>query len=179
MLSEERLPLLEEILEEWKAIIGADYAGYKNHVYRMVHFCMALQNCSQEEQEKIIIAGCFHDLGIWIEDTFDYIMPSLPAAQEYLKRRALEHWSTEIELMISEHHKLRAYKDRTYPLVELFRKGDLVDFSLGLVTFGLSRAYIAKIKARYPNAGFHRNLVKLAARWFVRHPLNPIPVVKW
>ena len=39
---EERIPLLEEILERWKNELGNDYTGYKNHVYRMIHFCFAL-----------------------------------------------------------------------------------------------------------------------------------------
>lgn len=179
MLSPERLPLVDEILEEWRPTIGAGYAGYRNHVYRMLHFCLALRECSAEEREKLIIAGCFHDLGIWIDDTFDYIGPSLPPANEYLVSRRLEHWTAEIDLMIGEHHKLRPYRDDAYPLVELFRQGDLVDFSLGLVRCGLPRAYIMKIQGLYPNAGFHRGLLKLAARWFIRHPLNPIPVAKW
>ena len=97
MIVEERILLLEEILTEWKETIGNEYAGYRNHVYRMIHFCLSLKDCNEEEREKIIIAGAFHDIGIWIEDTVDYIPPSLPPAMEYLKNRNLEAWSTEIE----------------------------------------------------------------------------------
>ena len=81
--------------------------------------------------------------------------------------------------MITEHHKVRQYKDPTYPLVELFRKGDLVDFSFGLIKFGISRAYINQVKAKFPNADFHKNLGKRAAKWFMKHPLNPVPMMKW
>ncbi len=137
MKIEENIPLLEDIFSEWKDIIGSEYQGYRNHVYRMVHFCLALRACNDEEREKIIIAGAFHDIGIWIKDTVDYIPPSLPPAMDYLKKRALETWSTEIELMITEHHKIREYKDTAHPLVEVFRKGDLVDFSFGLFKFGI------------------------------------------
>jgi hypothetical protein len=179
MKIEENIPLLEEILEAWKPIIGAAYQGYKNHVYRMVNFCFALHACSQEEREKIIIAGCFHDIGIWIENTVDYIPPSIPPAKEYLKRRNLEPWSAEIELMISEHHKIKAFKNDAYPLVELFRRGDLVDFSFGLFKFGLPKDYIDRVKTQFPNAGFHANLGHLAAKWFVKHPFNPAPMMKW
>ncbi len=42
---DDHLPLLEEILAPWKHDIGADYPGYRNHVYRMVHFCFALREC--------------------------------------------------------------------------------------------------------------------------------------
>ena len=176
---EEPILLLDEILADWRETIGDDYDGYKNHVSRMIHFCLALGEFNEEEQEKIIIAGAFHDIGIWIEDTVDYIPPSVPPALAYLEDRKLEAWSTEIGLMITEHHKLREYKDPDYPLVEIFRKGDLVDFSFGLFRFGLPKAYIQQVKDKYPNADFHKNLGKRAAKWFVRHPLNPAPMMKW
>ena len=179
MIIDEQIPLLEEILTEWKETIGNEYEGYKNHAYRMIHFCLALKDCNKEEKEKIIIAGAFHDIGIWIKDTVDYIPPSLPPAMEYLKNRNQEAWSAEVELMITEHHKVREYKDTIYPLVELFRKGDLVDFSFGLFKFGISKTYIKQVKAKFPNADFHKNLGKRAAKWFMKHPLNPAPMMKW
>ena len=39
---EQEIPLLEEILGQWKERIGSDYQGYRNHVYRMLHFCFYL-----------------------------------------------------------------------------------------------------------------------------------------
>jgi len=143
MIIEEH-PLLDEILADWKNTIGDDFQGYRNHVHRMILCCFALKDLaneelSEEEKEKIIIAGAFHDIGIWIDNTLDYLPPSIPPARKYLKNRRLESWSTEIESMINEHHKIREYKDTNYPLVELFRKGDLVDFSLGMIKFGLPK----------------------------------------
>lgn len=175
---EKNIPLLEEILGQWKTIIGEDYEGYKNHVYRMVQCCFALHDCTEEEQEKIIIAACFHDIGLWTENTVDYIPPSIPPALEYLRKNNLKDWSAEIELMISEHHKMREYQG-DYPLVELFRKGDLVDFSLGSVRFGIAKDHIKNLKSTFPNAGFHKMLLKRATLWFFRHPLNPAPMMKW
>ena len=179
MAIEERISLLEEILDQWKNDIGNDYTGYKNHVYRMINFCFALHDCNNEEREKIIIAGCFHDLGIWTSNTFDYLPPSVALAKAYLKQNNLEQWIPEIELMIDEHHKLRKYQDERYPLVEVFRQGDLVDFSLGIVKCGLPKSYIKSVKSRFPDAGFHKRLVQLEVGWFSRHPLNPLPVLKW
>ena len=178
MQVEKQIPLLESILGEWKETIGKDFEGYRNHVCRMVNFCFALKPCSEEEREKVMIAGAFHDIGLWTGKTLDYIPPSIPPAIEYLKRHGLENWSNEISLMISEHHKLRQYVG-SFPLVELFRKGDLVDFSLGMVTFGLPKEYVSQVKAEIPNAGFHANLVRLSAKWFVKHPFNPAPMMKW
>ncbi|MGF1992194.1 MAG: hypothetical protein RMY62_030590 [Nostoc sp. ZfuVER08] len=176
---EERLPLLEEILGRWKNEVGNDYVGYKNHVYRMIHFCLAQRDFDSVAREKIIIAGCFHDLGIWSNDTFDYLPPSVALAKDYLWQNSLEQWIPEIELMIGTHHKLRKYEDMENPLVEVFRKGDLVDFSLGFVKCGLSKSYIRSVKKQFPNAGFHKCLAQTASSWCLKHPLNPIPVLKW
>ncbi|MDQ7018429.1 MAG: hypothetical protein Q9M33_04605 [Robiginitomaculum sp.] len=126
-----------------------------------------------------MIAGAFHDLGIWIENTLDYIPPSLPPALAYLRRIGREDWSEEICLMITEHHKLRPYTEKPHLLVELFRKGDLVDFSLGIFKFGLKSTKIKSLKKAFPNAGFHKNLAKRVVHRIFRHPFNPAPMMKW
>ncbi|HET9908883.1 MAG TPA: hypothetical protein VFQ23_19690 [Anaerolineales bacterium] len=173
------IPLVEEILETRKLNFENDYAGYKNHVYRMINFCFALRDCDKEESEKLIIAGCFHDIGIWLGNTFDYLHPSIALAKEYLKQNGLEHWHVEMELMIDMHHKLMPYRDERYPLVEVFRKGDLVDFSLGIVKCGLPKSFVNRVKSQFPNAGFHKRLVQLELSWVAKHPLNPLPILKW
>ena len=179
MLIEENIPLLEEILSNWKGEIGKDYKGYKNHVYRMIHCCFAIRSCNEDERKKIIIAGCFHDLGVWTENTVDYLPPSILLAREYLKGKNLDHWSTEIELMIDMHHKIRKYTDNKYSLVEVFRKGDLADFSLGLIKGGVPKEIMEKIKSTFPNEGFHKILLKMQGKWLIKHPLNPFPIMKW
>lgn len=179
MRIEEHITLVEEILTPWQPVIGQDYRGYKNHVYRMLNFCFALHDGSHTEREKLSIAACFHDLGIWSDHTFDYLSPSVARAHTYLAEAQLSQWQPEIALMIAMHHKLRRYQDARYPLVEIFRQGDLVDFSLGVVRCGLPAAYIKQVKAHFPNAGFHKRLVQLEAGWLFRHPANPLPVFKW
>ncbi|CUR34532.1 hypothetical protein [Planktothrix tepida] len=61
MQIETSIPLLENILEPWKPIIGSQYQPYKNHVYRVVNFCFLLHQSTPDDREKFIIAGCFHD----------------------------------------------------------------------------------------------------------------------
>ncbi|HEY8558908.1 MAG TPA: HD domain-containing protein [Pyrinomonadaceae bacterium] len=179
MQIETRIPLLDEILNERKTAIGDDFAGYRNHVYRMVNFCFALdENFGAEEREKIVVAGCFHDIGIWTGGrTLDYLPPSIDAARAYLSQNKLEKWIPEITRMIDEHHKLRECRgDR---LTEVFREGDLVDFSLGLFKCGLPKNYVAAVKKQFPNNGFHKFLARLAGGWICRHPLNPLPIVRF
>ena len=174
------IPLIEEILAEYQPTFGDDFVPYKNHVYRMVNFCFQLKKDMEDDQkEKVVIAGCFHDLGIWTDDTLDYLPPSASAANAYLQGRGLSGWAVEIGLMINLHHKLSKYEDDANPLVELFRRADLVDVSLGMVKFGLSPDIVENVKCMFPNAGFHKRLTQLAAREFFRHPFRPLPFLKW
>jgi hypothetical protein len=172
-------PLVETILGPWRPTIGRDYPGYRNHVYRLIHICFALRPCNEEEQQRIMVAGCFHDLGIWSAQTFDYLDPSIALAQEYLLHHDQVAWLPEISLMIDLHHQFRPYGDARYPLVELFRRGDWTDVSLGILRFGLPRKTLRGIQRTFPNGGFHPKLVRLTLQRFIKHPLSPIPVLKW
>ena len=176
---EPSFPKLDEILDAFRAQIGTDFDGYRNHCTRMLQFCFALRPTSDEDRTKCIIASAFHDIGIWLADTVDYIPPSIPPAQAYLVQNDLAGWTEEVTLLISEHHKVRPYTDPKYPLVEQFRQADLIDFSLGAIRFGLPASFVSEVKERFPNAGFHKMLVGRASAWFMRHPLNPAPMMKW
>ena len=171
--------LIETILEQWAGLIGEDYLGYKGHVYRLFNFCLALHPCTEEEKTKLAIAACFHDSGLWSDRTLDYLPPSISHAAQYLSNSGRQEWAEEIALMIGMHHKVRAYPDRRSPLVEVFRKGDLVDVSLGLFSGGIPRSYIRRVKQHIPNHGFHRFLLKAGGAWVLRHPFNPAPFIRW
>jgi hypothetical protein len=171
MIIETTIPLIDELLAD------DELAGYRNHVYRMVNFCFAQGEFDAEQKEKIVIAGCFHDLGIWSADTFDYLPPSIALANDYLSKSGKEAWRSEISTMIDLHHRIRRVKDDA--LVEAFRRADLVDFSLGLFKCGVPRGYVREVQRRFPNDGFHKQLLRRACSWTLRHPLNPVPVLKW
>ena len=145
----------------------------------MFNFCLALRPCSEEEKTKLAIAACFHDIGLWSAQTVDYLPPSVSEAKRYLSGAGRENWAEEIGLMIELHHKVRPYRNDRFPLIEVFRKGDLVDFSLGFFKCGLPKSFVKKVKARIPNAGFHRFLMRGAKDWFFEHPFSPPPFMKW
>jgi hypothetical protein len=92
MKIERGIPLLEELLAPWRERIGRDYAGYRNHVYRMLHFCFVLHPPTDEQRHKLIIA---------------------------------------------------------------------------------------KVKAAFTKAGFHKRLRQLTWQQFSQHPLDPLPMMKW
>lgn len=173
------LSLLDKILQDYKVQIGEDFIGYRNHLYRMLNFANYLGRLGSTDLEKMMVAAAFHDIGIWTKSTVDYIEPSVSEAQHWL--RGSEYAADEADIldMISLHHKVRPVKDHASPLVELFRKADLVDFSLGMIKCGVPSEFIKTVKQAYPNAGFHKCLMRLSWQQLKSQPLNPLPMMKW
>lgn len=172
------LPLVDEILDRFRAVIGPDFTAYRNHVYRVINLCFSLGPFDEAQRERIQIAAGFHDIGIWTAGTLDYLPPSEARAADYLKAHGKEDWVPEVIAMIEMHHGLRAQSTSPFPLVEPFRRADIADFSLGVVPMGISREWIASLKTVFPNAGFHKRLAQLGGKWLLAHPLNPLPMFR-
>jgi|SRR5688572_19065029 len=175
----ERIAVLDHVLEQHAAALGDDFTGYRNHAYRVVNACMALGPTGDGALEKVALAAAFHDLGIWSAQTFDYLEPSVQLACTHLSCAGHAAWHGDIAAMIREHHKIRPYRGAGAELAEPFRRADWIDVSRGVLSFGLPRRLLRDISARWPNAGFHRLLVRLALREVGRHPFRPVPVLKW
>jgi hypothetical protein len=170
-----RVATIDDVLNDHATALRDDYAGYRNHVYRVVNLCVAI--AGRNELEKMAVAAVFHDLGIWTNRTFDYIAPSIALAHEYLVTRAREDWIDEIEGMIADHHKITSEADPA-SLVEVFRRADWIDVTGGLRRFSIPRSFVARLFATWPDAGFHWRLVTLTLNRFRSHPLTPLPMVR-
>jgi hypothetical protein len=173
------LSTVEELLDDHASELGHDLIAYRNHVYRVVNLCLAIVGNSRVEIEKVAVATVFHDLGIWTNNTFDYIAPSVAIARKHLAARGMTDWIPEIEAMIIDHHKVTPSRANPQWLVESFRRADWIDVTRGLRRFGLPRTFIAAVATMWPSAGFHRRLVELTIDRFRKHPLSPLPMVKW
>ena len=167
---------LDDVLDAHAPALGRDFAGYRNHAYRVMNLCLALSPSG--DRRKIALAAAFHDLGIWTAATFDYIPPSVDLASAHLKASGQSPWAPEIETTIKEHHKLTRYKPHPDWLVEPFRKADLIDVSRGAIAFGLPRGLIRDLFVQWPSAGFHKRLVQLSLNRLATHPLSPLPMVR-
>jgi len=173
------LPTVEEVLDVHALQLGHDLTAYRNHVYRVVNLSVAILGDTRRELEKIAVAAVFHDLGIWTNETFDYIAPSVALAREYLAAQGMAGWTLEIEAMIVNHHKVTTARQDPQSLVESFRRADWIDVTRGLRRFGLPRSFITAVAGTWPSAGFHRRLVELTMERWRKHPLSPLPMLKW
>lgn len=171
------LKTIDAILARFKDLIGADFNRYKNHVCRVYLNCV-MMDTDASNNEKYAIAASFHDIGIWTNQTFDYLAPSEHQAKQYLSENKREEWIEEIRAMIHFHHKVTRYRGPDERTVDIFRKADWIDVSLGLVKFGQSSRTIAETKKRFPNLGFHSFLLKESSKNFLKHPLRPLPMFR-
>lgn len=167
----------DDLLLPFKAILGRDFTRYSNHVQRVYLNCLLLDK-DPANQERYAIAAVYHDIGIWTDHTFDYLQPSIEQLKKFLIATGREQLEKEISLMIYWHHKIKPYSGDYANTVETFRKADWIDVSLGLLSFGGDKKTMSSYRSQYPNRGFHLFLLKQAAKNFLKHPLNPIPVFK-
>ncbi|MDI3320361.1 HD domain-containing protein [Pinibacter soli] len=166
--------LIEDILNSFYPVLGNDYEKYRNHVYRVFLNCKMIDN-SHENEWKYSVAAVFHDIGIWTNNTIDYLQPSMEQAKNYLICENKQAFVDELMQMIYWHHKQSAYKGE-YKTAEVFRKADYIDVSLGLITFGYSSKEISNIRKLLPNKGFHFFLIKRITKNLFKHPSNPLPM---
>lgn len=170
-------PVIEDILSRFCLVIGSDYALYRNHVYRIFIHCTLLDD-EPEAAHRYAVAAVFHDIGIWTAHTFDYILPSVQQASQYLEEIGQQAWIEEVTCMIYWHHKITPYRGRHRQRVEVFRKADWIDVSASVVSFGVSRRAIRNKRKLFPWLGFHLFLLRSTWRHFLRHPLRPLPMFR-
>jgi hypothetical protein len=173
------LPTLDAVLDTHASQLGDDATGYRHHAYRVANFYWRLLPGSAEMLEKLSIAVAFHDLGIWTARTFDYLPPSRELAREHLHAIGRTAWQQDVDAMIDHHHKLRRMPPETHASVETFRRADWIDVSNGVLRFGLAGEVVREVRATFPDAGFHRRLLRLSLQRLWRHPCSPLPMMRW
>ena len=154
--------VVEKHLGQYKALIGADYDGYRNHIYRVLTYTMHYLGHDQTNIDVIASALVYHDIGLWTAGTLAYLPPSAEVAA---KDCAYKYTPEQLKLqedIINNHHKLWTYTGNH--IVEAVRKADWIDATNGLFNKGMPRAYIATVKEALPAAGFYNTLAGFGPR---------------
>jgi hypothetical protein len=170
-------PLVEEILDGHRDRARGDaagYAGYRGHVYRVPNFARALTPDGDDRDDKLAVAAAFHDLEAF--GGLDYLGPSIQAQDAWLGRTGRQGWSSELAVVIAEHHRPTPYRGAQARLAEAFRKADLVDVSQGLIRSGIPRDYVRAVRRAFDVGSFFTRVVPTAILRNLRaHPFDPLP----
>ena len=172
------LAALDAVLHGYRTELGDDYLLYRNLAHRVARLCVIQAAATPDQFEKIALAAVFHDLGIWSAGTFDYLEPSVAVATRHLESSGRADWVVEVGAMIRQHHKLTPYRGANRPLVEAFRRADLIDVTRGFFRFGVPRRTLESLYTIWPGEGFHRRLLGLELRQIRTRPWNPVPMLR-
>lgn len=174
-----RQPLIDDVMDAFNPALGAARPAYAGHAYRVYNLACAVLG-TERQVDELALASAFHDLGIWSDDTFDYLEPSIARARDYVRDRGLAVHADLVAELVRHHHRLRRIRGGLEPaLVEAFRLADLIDVTAGRYRAGLHRDFVRELAAAFPYAGFHQFLLRTAGAWFLRHPLRPLPMLEF
>jgi hypothetical protein len=166
-------PIVDTVLDRHRDALGDDMSAYRNHVYRCITYQQLLLGFSVPDVAAL--AWAVHDLGIWTERTFDYLGPSADLGAQYAEKFGVTDVD-QLRALVREHHRLRPVDDR---VIETFRRADLVDVSHGLLHNRIGRSAVRAAVAQLPYCGFHAFLAKGLTGYAARHPLRPLPMMRW
>lgn len=177
--------LIDELLEARRTVFGGTegepvYQAYRNHAYRILNWSRQWTAPSPERDDKIAICAVFHDLAAWPNDNLDYLRPSADQADAYLDQVGRGDWKPEMRLMIESHHKITPYRGTHREWVEPIRRADWCDVSFTLIRHGLPSGFVRDVTAAFPIRAFYPNhVLKVSGKWLLKHPLNPLPIMRW
>ncbi|WP_280341674.1 hypothetical protein [Nocardia neocaledoniensis] len=166
-------PVIDEVLTRHREALGHDDRTYRHHVYRCANYQRAL--LGGDPPDAAALAWAVHDLGIWTAGTFDYLAPSAALGERLASEFGIADTAL-VRTLVLDHHGLGARAD---PLVETFRVADRIDVSRGLLRGGVDAEFVRQVVELFPYLGFHRFLLNSGLRHAVRHPLRPLPMLRW
>ena len=155
-------PRIEELFAPYRDVIGDDYAGYRNHVFRTVTYAMHFLDGDLDVEPTVETAMAYHDIGLWTDRELAYLEPSEAIVVADNEKHG---WGLDPDLLrgiIHWHHKIFRYRGPHERVIEACRKADWIDASMGWIRKGMSRSNVAAVEAAFPNEGFHKSLLRLA-----------------
>ena len=153
---------VDELLGRYETLIGRDFPGYRNHVYRTISYAMHFLGNAEEHEKLVEATFVYHDIGLWTDHELAYLEPSEAMAIADNEKLGLGLDPDLLSGAIHWHHKIFPYTGQDRELIEACRKADWIDASKGMLRKGMSKAAIREVEAAFPNAGFHNSLIRLA-----------------
>ena len=169
---------VDSLLGAYRHVIGDDYDGYRNHVYRTVTYAMHFLGQDPNAAPAVETAMAYHDIGLWTDRELAYLEPSEAVA---LADNAKYGWQIDPDVLrgiIHWHHKVFRYRGPNERIIEACRKADWIDASMGWLRKGMRRSDVAAVEAAFPNCGFHQTLLRLTRDYGGSHFVGCTRVVR-
>lgn len=154
-------PIIERELALARDRVGADFPGYRNHVYRVLTYALHFLGGDEQWRAPIAFALAHHDVGLWTQRALAYLEPSEAHAELARQARAPDLDAQLVRDLIHWHHKITPFRGPNADVVNAVRKADWVDASGGRVAKGLSRKQIVTVMTALPPLGFYETLMRL------------------
>ena len=103
----------------------------------------------------------FHDIGLWTDKQLLYLEPSSFRAKEALQSEYSKEELILLHNIIFWHHKVTDFEGEHADIVNVVRKADWIDATMGLVNFGMPNSHMKEVNAALSESGFHRTLVEI------------------
>jgi hypothetical protein len=103
-------PRVEELFAPYRTLLGHDFDGYRNHVYRCITYAMHFLDNATEYEQIVETAFVYHDIGLWTDHELAYLEPSEAVA---LQDNDKYGWGLDPDALrgaIHWHHKVFKYK---------------------------------------------------------------------
>ena len=169
---------VDALFEQHRGAFGRDHESYRGHVHRVLGLVAHQLDIPPAAARAVGVAAFHHDVGIWLDHTWDYLPCSTTRAVESLAPDD-RHLAPLVEAIIGEHHRLRRARGDD-PLAEAFRRADMADIYHPLAPVpARSRPRYAELVASYPYGRFRRMLLRAFLRGLRENPRRPMPMVKF
>ncbi|WP_279582126.1 NmrA family NAD(P)-binding protein [Fodinicola feengrottensis] len=173
-------PLAEEILQVHQDHALGDergWAGYRGHLYRVFNLARALVVNDPDRDDKLAIAAAFHDIDSFA--SLNYLGRSIRTMDAWLLRTGRGAWAAELAVVVAHHHRLTSYQGPFSELTEAFRQADLAEVSQGLIRSQLPRELVHAVRQNIDVGSYFTRTVPAAiGRHVLRHPIDPIPILR-
>lgn len=158
-------PHVEDLFARYQQVIGQDFPGYRNHVYRTITYATHFLDNNPDFEQIVETVFVYHDIALWTDRKLAYLEPSEAVCLADNEKYA---WGLDPAILrgaIHWHHKIFPYKGPHRKIIEACRKADWIDASKGMLRKGLAKADVKKVEAAFPNLGFHDTLLRLTKEY--------------
>lgn len=160
-------PLLDIILNNWRAELGKNYQTYKNHSLRMINYCFYKLDPDEETKQKIVFAAAFHQITLFFQQNPSSIKNYTISSAELFEDNfhVFEFYHSDAVLnSILKHNSFNPKFYNKECFESVFWDSYMTDLTFGTLHSKLPSDFVQQVKKCIPMEGYHSFLIKKKAK---------------